>query len=144
MLDDFALEVDRHRHRRIVLDGANESGDRLALERHGQQTVNETILEEHRSETGSDDGPDAAADQSHHGECLQAAHSEIFSSDQNRRVSVRRLIEDELGVFGSVWTVAQSFEAMAPRMLVCAWCARVIVWMGRRRMGAVPVYVHVG
>src|SRR5688572_11360740 len=108
MLDDFALEVDRQRLGRIDRDRSNECRDPLWTERYRQKTVNEAILEEDRSETGSDDGPDAAADQPHDGECLQASETEVLSRDQNRGIAVGRLVEDELGVLCSVRTVAQS------------------------------------
>ena len=81
---------------------------------HGQEAVPETVLVEDVAEARSDHGADAPARQRPHRALTRRAAAEVLRRHQDLRLSVRGLIQNELGVLRSVRPDPEVVEAELP------------------------------
>src|SRR3546814_2760679 len=82
----------------VDLDGAALSGDGLGIELDRQDAVADAIIAKYRSERRRDDGPETIFGKRPHRMFSAGTATEIGAGEQDSRVAIARIVENELGI----------------------------------------------
>src|SRR6185437_5569124 len=112
--DNLALQIDRYAGVAAELGVLDQGVADLARQADRQDAVLEAVVEENIGEVRRDDAANAEIQQRPGGVLARRAATKVLVRDNDLRLAVRLLVQNEIGVFRTVLVEAQRVEQMDP------------------------------